>query len=353
MKKLFTLFSIVLLLNASAQSYSGPESVEYDFANSRWLIGNKNNGTVIARDMNGNFTPFVSGMTSGPYGIEILGNTLYCCYGGGKIRGFDLTTGTQVFNVNLNATFLNGICSDGLNNLFVTDFSAKNIYRVNTTTGAFNLYVTGLTKSPNGIIYDGTNQRLVFVNWGTNAPIQQVALSDSSVTTLLTTTLSNLDGIASDNYGNYYVSTWGNNSIRKFSNNFTTGPSTVVTGLSSPADLFYNKQTDTLAIPNSGTLNNVVWVGFGSTLSSDINQINEHDFTTFPVPGVGGEVNISSKISYKSIKVFSLTGQEVYSSQIEKNISGTNIKLNLSPGIYSVELLSEAGKTSGKITIAD
>ena len=354
MKNILAVVHLLLFTSIFSQSYNGPESVEFDFANNRWLIGNKNNGTVIARDMNGNFTPFVSGMTSGPYGIEILGNTLYCCYGGGKIRGFDLTSGAQVFNLNLNATFLNGICSDGVSNLFVTDFSAKKIYRVDVNTSAFNVYVTGLTKSPNGIIYEGANQRLVFVNWGTSAPIQQVALSDSSVTTLVTTALSNIDGIAADAYGNYYVSTWGNNTIRKFSNNFTTGPTTVVTGLSSPADLFYNQQTDTLAIPNSGTLNNVVWVGFGSTLSSQNISEAESDIKVFPIPSSNGDITILSPEQINYFKVYSTDGKEVFSGEI-KNEKQPEIKLHLPvcKGNYLLEVIGEDKKHIKRISIGE
>ena len=344
MKNLFACISLFVSSFLFSQAYNGPESVEFDFTNNRWLIGNKNNGTIIARDMSGNFTPFVSGMTSGPYGIEILGNTLYCCYGGGKIRGYDLTSGGQVFDLNLNATFLNGICSDGVSNLFVTDFSAKQIYRVDVVSGTFNVYVTGLTKSPNGIIYENANQRLVFVNWGTNAPIQQVALSDSLVTTLTTTTLSNLDGIAADAYGNYYVSTWGNNTIRKFSNNFTTGPSTVVTGLTSPADLFYNKLNDTLAIPNSGTLNNVVWVGFGSTLSNASVKEDAPEVSVFPVPSSQGEFHVRSKEEFRQMRILDVNGRAVFSAEVpNENKSDFRIRPNLGPGVYTLEL---SGKTN-------
>ena len=351
MKNFLSLLSLLVVAFLQAQSYNGPESVEFDYANNRWLIGNKNNGTVIARDMNGNFSAFVSGMTSGPYGIEILGNNLYCCYGGGKIRGFDLTTGAQTFNVNLNATFLNGICSDGVNNLYVTDFSAKKIYRVDVTTGAFNVFVTGLAKSPNGIIYEGSNQRLVFVNWGASAPIQQVALSDSSVTTLVTTALSNIDGIAADAYGNYYVSTWGNNTVRRYSANFTSGPVTVVTGLTSPADMFYNTQTDTLAIPNSGTNNNVVWVGFG-TLGIN-NEDLENEIRVFPNPSENGRFNIQSSNAIATVCVFDLNGKFLQAETIqEKNKKGIEFNTNLPTGNYILELEIADKKIKKRISVA-
>ena len=66
--------------------------------------------------------------------------------------------------------------------------------------------VSNTVSTPNGIVYDGENNRLIFVNWGSNAAIKAVDLSDNSVSTLTTTTLGNCDGIDNDSYGNYYVS---------------------------------------------------------------------------------------------------------------------------------------------------
>jgi hypothetical protein len=357
MKKLIAcIFTFCLSSFLFSQSYSGPESVEYDFANNRWLIANHNNGTVISRDMNGNFAAFVSGMSSGPYGIEILGNVLYCCHNGGSIRGFNLTTGAQVFNLNLGASFLNGICSDGGSNLFVTDFSAKKIYRVNVADSSYNVFVTGLSKSPNGIIYEGSNQRLVFVTWGSSALVQQVNLSDSVVSTLLTTTLTNIDGIAADAYGNYYVSTWGNNSVRKYTANFTSGPVTVVTGLSSPADLFYNAVTDTLAIPNSGTANNVKWIGF-NPLGIDNAASSQSNIEIFPQPSSDGIIFISGiKKSGGSVKVFDLAGRMIYDEKIiSSSFENGKLQLNLNckAGEYLLEVIVEGEKFTRKLLIDD
>ncbi len=256
-------FSIALLcglmaascaLPVIAQSYDGPESVEYDYANGRWLVANKNSGAILARADNGTLTVFATDFcNSGPYGIEIVGNYLYACANGGTLFKFDLTTGgTPVASTQLGATFLNGITHDISGNLYITDFTAKKIYRYNTVSGQFNVYVTGLVKSPNGILYDEAQNRCVFVNWGSAAPIMAVSLADSSISTLANTSLSNCDGLSRDGSGNWYVSNWGINGISRFGPDFSSGPTTVVSGLSSPADIFYNTVTDTLAVPNSG-----------------------------------------------------------------------------------------------------
>ncbi|MBL0051238.1 MAG: hypothetical protein IPP29_06800 [Bacteroidetes bacterium] len=57
---------------------------------------------------------------------------------------------------------------------------------------------------------------------------------------------------------------WSNNAITKFDSLFTGTGTIVSTGLSSPADIFYNVLGDTLGIPNSGNANNVVFVAFGA-----------------------------------------------------------------------------------------
>jgi hypothetical protein len=203
--KTLLLLAALLPAFAFAQSFSSPESVEYDAAHSRWLVGNHSSGDVLAYSPSSNtLTPFCTGMTNGPYGIEILGNVLYCC-DGSRVKGYDLDNGSQVFNLNLNASFLNGITTDGSAYLFVTDFSAKKIYRVNTATNAFNLMAT-LVKTPNGIVYDGAQNRLVFATWGANAAVQSLSLFDSTVSTLVTTTISSFDGIIRDALGNWYLS---------------------------------------------------------------------------------------------------------------------------------------------------
>lgn len=256
---LLTLLLVLCCLPAISQTYNSPESIEFDYANNRWLIANNSGSNILARSSaTGTLTVFTS-LPVGPHGLEIVDTVLYVC-DGARIRGYGLTGAAEVFNVNLGATFLNGLTHDDSGNLFATDFSAKKIYRISIASGTFNVFATGLTKSPNGIIYDQPNNRCVFVNWGASASIMAVSLADSSVSTVKTTSLSNIDGIARDAAGNYFVSSWGLNGISMFDNTFTTGPTTVVSGLNNPADICYNTLTDTLGVPNAGSsLNNTTY----------------------------------------------------------------------------------------------
>jgi hypothetical protein len=254
MKNILLLLVFIFTTVVYSQVYSGPESVEWDAANNRWLISNTTSHSILARSVGGTLTTLVPTTLSGPHGIEILNNVLYAdC--GGIIKGFDLTTGTQVFTLDLSASFLNGLTTDGDSVLYATDFTNKDIFRINPSTNKYYLMSSNTVTTPNGIIYDGANNRCVFVAWGTGAPIKAISLTPPyTITTLTTTTLSNCDGITRDANGYYYVSTWGNNRLNRFRPDFTNG-FTILNAfvLNSPADLGIKPgSTDTVGVPNSG-----------------------------------------------------------------------------------------------------
>ena len=166
------------------------------------------------------------------------------------MKAYNLISAAPIFSINLGATFLNGITHDA-DYLYITDFSAKKIYRFDLVTIAFTVFVTGLAKSPNGIIYDQPNNRCVFVNWGTAAPIMAFDITTAAVSTITTTTLGNCDGIAKDGAGNYYVSSWTLNGISRFNNTFTGGLSfsgdTLEVNSAEPARIVISAREGTLA----------------------------------------------------------------------------------------------------------
>jgi hypothetical protein len=341
MKNLFTVLLVtVSAVVAHSQSFSSPESVEYDNANNRWIVGQNTSGAIhVYSPASGTLTPFTSTvLSSGPHGIEIMGDTLYAC-DGASIKGFDLTTGTQVVNMNLGATFLNGLTSDGSQYLFATDFSAKKIYRVCPSAGTFNI-MCSTTYSPNGIIYDGANNRCVFVNWGTNARVQAMSLADSSVTTLYTTTTSNMDGITRDAAGYWYVTTWGGNALRRFDPAFSAAPTSVMTGLSNPADIDINAAGDSIGIPNSGNANNVV---FYTNITTDVEEPSLIETTVFPVPSTDNvNVTFVSPVNNVNAELYDLSGKLISTEKY----SGTQYiveRNGLAAGNYIIVFRSDDG----------
>ena len=333
MKKNYFFITFLLFYSLSFGQLSGPESIDFDPVNNRYLIANSSNGKIMQRSSNGTISQFVGGISPNPYGIEVVGTTVYACCSG-KVLGFDLTTGLQVFSVDLGATFLNGITHDNSGNLFVTDFNAKKIFRINIAAQTFNVFAQNLTQSPNGIIFDEPSNSLVFVNWGSAAKIKRCSLADSSVITILTTSYTNIDGIARKANGDFYISTWGTNSVYKYNNDFTATPALIVSGLSSPADIYYNDLTDTLAIPNSGN-NTLTFVG-QSTVS--LLEQNVSEVSIFPNPSTNFLFLTSSKNQIARIELINESGIISGIYPVEDSFEVNIDVKNLQKGAYFVRL---------------
>lgn len=272
------------ILNAQ---FGSIESIEYDPVNGRFLVSNGNN--VQIANSAGNAVGQFGTEPKANYGMEVMGDALFTIISGGIVRAFDLTSGVQVSTITIPGTqFLNGMASDGESRIWVTDFGAKKVYEIDfsdMTNPQYEVIVANTVTTPNGICFDEVNNRLVFANWNSNAPIKAIDLDDYSVNTLVANTgVSNIDGIDNDSEGNFFISSWLPTArITKYNNDFSQSEIITVTGLSSPADICYAREIDTLAIPNSGN-QTVKYVGFGETPSSVEPIENPFAFSFYPNP---------------------------------------------------------------------
>jgi YVTN family beta-propeller protein len=359
MKKLLTIVALLYSACTFSQVYKSPESVEYDYVNQQWFIGNHGSGTgghtiVKKKCASCPLQSFASGLTTGPHGLEIVNDTLYAC-DGGSLRGYDINTAALIFTKTITgASFLNGITHDASGNLYVTDYTNNKIFRFNTATRGVTTFVgTGLS-SPNGIIYDQPMGRCVFVQWG--GSVKAVQLSDSTVTTILASSgLTSLDGIAKDGAGNWYISSWGLNGCTKFNSSFGS-PVNVLTSQTSPADIFYTT-TDTLAVPHSGTDNIVTFHYFGSAtgVSESVNSLLRFSVNPNPVSEI-------AHISYElpsdedlKIELFDLRGQLVQLIAEGKQGKGMHMMSfdlgSLPAGNYLVRITAGEIRSAEKIVI--
>jgi hypothetical protein len=338
-KLLFTLSAALVAFNSFSQVINNPESVEYDAANNRYFVSNHDTPISIQSLVPGQApTLFTAGVTS-PAGLEILNGKLWVC-DGGDIKSFDLTTGVMVELVILGGSFLNGITSDGSTMLYVSDFTARKIYSVNTITLDYFEIVANTVSTPNGMWYDGDNNRVLFVNWGTSAPIKAIDLSDNSVSTVLTTALGNCDGIARDGAGNYYISAWSQSAVYRFDSNLQN-PQVVVSGLTQPADIFYNTLNDTLVVPQTSA-DVVTFHNFSTATVGEISGA-KMELTAFPNPAntfvslsVGGAI-----ISDETVRFYALTGQLILEKIVDQDNGSAEIVIDtrdLPEGSYIVEL---------------
>jgi sugar lactone lactonase YvrE len=249
-KHLFILCILPLICSVSiAQSYNNPESIAYDQVADRYFVSNKSGNTIVQLDLNEKVTPFVSDDLNGPKGLLIVGDTLISV-NNTSVQGFLLSDASRVFNVLIDgAVFMNDVTSDSKGSLYVSDTGAGKVYQISLKTGEYSTIVDSLV-NPNGLLYDSKRNAILICNWGQNAKIQSFNLTDSTLSDLITTDWSNLDGLACDAAGNIYVSSWGSNSIYRFDPSFKNSPVLISEGHDGPADIFIIKDKQRLCVPN-------------------------------------------------------------------------------------------------------
>lgn len=350
MKIAFLLSTVFLSLLSTGQTLTSLESVEYDPINNRFLASNGFN--IIVVDTEGNEVEVFGADPEADYGMEVMNGMLFTI-AGTHVKAFLLEDGSEVMDYTVSgANFLNGMASDGDHRIWVTDFGLKKIHEIDVTdlsAPVGTVIVDNTVNTPNGITYDETNNRLVFVSWGSSAKIKGIDLTDYAVTTLVTTSLSNIDGIDHDMNGNFYVSSWTPTRITRFSSEFTVNEIITAPGLSSPADICYASEIDTLAIPNAGN-NTVTFVGFDAV---GINQITESTFnaSVFPNPVIDSSVITFELLQSEKVSIrFTNSSGQLVKTWLDEVLTPGRHRvllsgLNLPSGHYVVEVVA-GNKTS-------
>lgn len=251
-------------LTVSAQVYNGPESVEYHARLDRHLVSNVSGGNILARATDGALSVFTAA-PSQPYGIELLAGTLFVL-DSGQLKGYDIDTATPVLALPVTgAGFLNGITSNGVDTLYITDFSVRRIHTINVADLATPIQAVPivLVPTPNGVVFDRAANRLLIATWGSNAKVLSLDLSipGAAPVELINTTLTNFDGIALDCNGAIVVSAWSGcgtsgtptGCLRVFEPPFslTSTPQVLTNNLASPADIDFSVVSGQIAVPES------------------------------------------------------------------------------------------------------
>lgn len=232
-----------------AQSYNNPESIVYDQVGDRYFISNKASNTILQLDSEHKLTTFIGSDLNAPKGLLIVGDTLISV-NNTSIQGFLLSDASRVLNISIEgAVFMNDVTTDNKGNIYVSDTSNGMIYQVSLETGEYSTLVDSI-KGPNGVLYVSKSNSILICNWGENAKIQSFNLTYSILSNLVTTELSNLDGLASDKAGNIYVSSWGSNAVYRFDPSFKNPPVIISEGHDGPADISIIKDKQRLCIPN-------------------------------------------------------------------------------------------------------
>jgi sugar lactone lactonase YvrE len=293
------LFIILTFLAAglSAQSLiSNPECVSYDAARDRYLVSCFYTGQIVQIDSNG----VESVLWTSPrlaYSNHIDGNLFYVSIENnyGSVAVIDLETDTYIKKMTIPGyPQIDGITTDTSGNLYVVASSSGYVIKLDLTYETPTILGATYSQFPQDLYFDSALNRVIVAEFSAGAPIQAISLPSGPVTNLTFTSFGNMDGIARDNQGRYYVSCYTNGNIYRFDPDFASPPVIVSSGHISPSNLCYDHVHDLLAIPNFEG-NRVDFVGLSAEFSANVTNGK----VPLTVDFSGSSINYSSPDSWQ------------------------------------------------------
>ncbi|MCX6244270.1 MAG: SMP-30/gluconolactonase/LRE family protein [Bacteroidetes bacterium] len=255
----FRIAFIVLIIGIFSPAVSqnllnAPECTVYDQAHHRYLVSCYQSGAIVQIDSTG-LQSYFRAPSGNLLSNTICGNTLYVSAITG-IKAFDLDSGDEIWNLDIPGSHqLDGMTCDNSGYLYVADFhyagNNDQVYKINLADHTWSVFVApghGLCQSPQDVIYDPDSNRLLVACYY-NAPIQAISLADSTVSTVVVPPIGNFDGIARDNDGNFYLTSWTTGGVHRYGPDFTNPPELIRNGLLGPANLSFNPVDNVLAVP--------------------------------------------------------------------------------------------------------
>lgn len=232
-----------------------PESVAYDAVGERFLISNVGNGSIIAMDIDGNFSEYMPNAFVEPKGLLVYEGSLYVT-DPTTIHKVDIAQASIIESYPIDGAIgLNDIAitEDGI--MYITDTAGDCIFVYDPASGTREKIINPLIKKPNGIIYDRPRWQMFVVNYDNQSPILSVDVRDNSVSIFMDTLYSNLDGIAIDDLGRIYFTSWSEDMIIQIPQE-QNRMIPFITEYKGAADIYYHKPTNELIIPRL-TLNRI------------------------------------------------------------------------------------------------
>ncbi len=233
---ILAILAALIWTGLSAQSLNRPESVAFDPQTGYFYVSNTGNGSIIRTKDLETYSYFTQGKGA-VRGLIVSGRRLYAASDKGLLV-FDLDRDALLKTHPVaGSTFLNDVAADADGNAYITDSKAHKVFKYDSRQGAVSPFVESGIQSPNGILYDAANKRLLLVSLRPNSPIQAISLPEGNVSTFKSTSNGNLDGLGMDKAGNLYFSSWQTSSIYRLKD-AKSSPVKVLGGLSGPADFF-------------------------------------------------------------------------------------------------------------------
>lgn len=243
-----------------------PEAAYWHAESKTWFVSNLGGGLSLARDGIGWLARYddqgrlvdprwVEGMDA-PTGIAAVGNLVYVADRNG-VHEIDVNQAKILRTIEIpGSQFLNDVAAAPNGDLFVSDFEANRVYRLNRDRKPEIWLESNRLENPNGLIVDGDD--LVIATWGPMTDpktfavkhpgtILKANLRSRKLVPLLTgDPIASFDGIVQVG-GNYFATDWPNGRLLRISK--AGAVQEVLTGFYQLADLGYDPTSKTLAMP--------------------------------------------------------------------------------------------------------
>lgn len=336
MKNLFLLGALALQSVVLAQTPGSIEAVEYEPVGNRWFVSNGGSTMLVTSDAGESWDYF--GSANASYGMEVMNGVLYVIHQN-QIFAYDVNTAEQLGSTSVTgAGFLNGMGSNGNGILIVSDYSTSRIIKIDVTDPSDMQVSTLLANAgitANGVVVDSANDLAYVVDFSNNADIISIDINTGEDNVVVNNSGYNIcDGIDMDSEGNFYISTWSPARIVKYSADFSESEVVVSSGLSSPADISYAMEIDTLAVANSGS-SQVTFHSFANTEdAAEIASIKE----SISLKGSFIEFNLPEGGEY-TLRAFSLDGRLVATETLSLLTGKTRVELERLPAGFAQQPL--------------
>ena len=232
---IFTILVMACIIEAQ-DLLDEPQKIVIDSDRDRLLVSNFGNGALVQIDSDGiqdDFIPnagFVDGM-------DIVDNVVYGVGDDCTFMAYDLDTEEQLFNITFPgsgnpANYLSSVVSDSTGHLFISCPNLDTIYRFRISDQSFWVFAQDNDLNrPNGICFERENNRIVVIDDSSfGSIIHAISLSDSTVTTLMTTFFDRPDGIVRDVNGEYFVGGYYLPALYKINSDFSGAPEAIFEG---------------------------------------------------------------------------------------------------------------------------
>lgn len=357
-KKNILLF--VFLLSGSVQSQNllnGPNDIVFDSLNNRYIVSNWAGNSIVAIDSLGNQSYFLNNV-SHAHGMEIKDSILFVASFHNLLL-LNLSSASIIASIYVSGSeYLGHIAIDSTNYVYITDWSARKLFRININDQTTMMLHT-FTQIPVGISYEENNNRLILLTLTDNASILAYNLAGGNIDTVISTNIDDPDAICKDLNGNYYLTSFSENIVYRFNGDFSSSPEIISTGHGGPSGICYNITDNIIGVTNYN-FNTISLIQLDpNNVEFDINfePADYILFQNYPNP-FNPSTTVSFSIpleSFVTLKVYDVLGNDIATLVNEEKSAGSyEVRFDgagLPSGIYFYQLKADSYSATKKMLL--